>query len=41
VPSIEDWLDQVRALGPIQAGVPTGGDLVAAARAEDDELVGR
>jgi hypothetical protein len=40
VPSMEDWLEHVRALGPTHAGGPTGAELVAAARAEDDELVG-
>lgn len=41
VPSMEDWLDTVRALGPTHMGDPTGAALVAAARAEDDELTGR
>jgi hypothetical protein len=41
VPSIEDWLDQVDALGPVHTGAPAGVELVAAARAEDDALIGR
>lgn len=40
VPSVADWLQRVRKLGPAHAGGPTGPELVAAARAEDDELVG-
>ena len=41
VPSIEEWLEHVRDLAPVQAGGPTGPELVAAARAEDDALLGR
>jgi hypothetical protein len=39
--SMEDWLERVRGLGPTHAGGPTGAELVTAARAEDDKLVGR
>lgn len=41
VPSMDEWLQQVRDLGPTHAAAPTGPDLVADARAEDDDLVGR
>jgi plasmid stability protein len=41
VPSMGEWLRQVRALGPANTGGPTGPELVAATRAEDDQLVGR
>lgn len=41
VPSMAEWLQTVRALGPAHAGAPTGPELVGAARAEDDDLVGR
>lgn len=41
LPSMEAWLERVRQLGPVDAGDRTGSDLVAAARDEDDELVGR
>ena len=41
IPSIEVWLQQVHKLGPVRADSPTGPELVAAARDEDDELVGR
>lgn len=41
VPSMGEWLQQVRDLGRAHAGGPTGAELVAAARAEDDRLVGR
>jgi hypothetical protein len=41
VPSIEEWLEHVGDLAPVGAGGPTGPQLVAAARAEDDALVGR
>lgn len=40
-PSTGEWLARVRALGPAHGGGPTGPDLVATARAEDDELAGR
>jgi len=38
-PSMDDWLQRVRDLGPAHAGGPTGLELVAAARAEGDERV--
>lgn len=41
VPSMGEWLRRVRELGPVHAGGPTGADLVAAARADDDQLAGR
>ncbi|CAN5465173.1 hypothetical protein BH20ACT18_BH20ACT18_05790 [soil metagenome] len=41
VPSMSEWLQRVADLGPAHAGGPTGPELVAAARVEDDELVGR
>ncbi len=41
VPSIAEWLQHLRDLGPAHDGGPTGPELVAAARAEDDELIGR
>lgn len=41
VPSIGEWLQRVRDLGPAHAGGPAGSELVAAARVEDDALVGR
>lgn len=41
LPSMGEWLERVRELGPVLAGGPTGPELVAAARDEDDELVGR
>jgi hypothetical protein len=41
VPSMHEWLQRVRGLGPVEAGGATGADVVAAARAEDDQLVGR
>lgn len=41
VPSMGEWLQHVQDLGPAHAGGPTGPELLAAARAEDDELVGR
>lgn len=40
LPSMGEWLQRVRDLGPVPAG-PSGPELVAAARAEDDELIGR
>ncbi|MGI8902542.1 MAG: FitA-like ribbon-helix-helix domain-containing protein [Solirubrobacteraceae bacterium] len=39
VPSMGDWLQRVQGLGPVPTGGPTGPELVAAARAEDDGLV--
>lgn len=41
VPSIAEWLRRVRDLAPVPAGESTGPELVAAARAVDDELIGR
>ena len=41
LPSMSEWLRRVQDLGPAHAGGPTGPALVAAARAEDDEHVGR
>jgi hypothetical protein len=41
VPSMQEWLDRVRRLGPVDADGPSGATLVAAARDEDDELVAR
>lgn len=41
VPSMGEWLQRLRALDPAPSDGPTGAELVAAARAEDDELVGR
>ena len=41
VPSMEEWLERVRGLGPVDTEGPTGPDVVAAARDEDDELVAR
>ncbi len=41
VPSMRDWLDRLRQLGPAFADGPTGSELVAASRAENDDLVGR
>jgi hypothetical protein len=41
LPSMGEWLQRVRNLGPAHVGGPTGPELVAAARTEDDELVGR
>jgi plasmid stability protein len=40
-PSMDQWLGHLRELGPNHVGAPSGADLVAAVRAEDDELVGR
>lgn len=40
-PSMEQWLSKVRELGPARTGGPTGPELVAAARDEDDQLVNR
>jgi len=41
VPSMGEWLERLRDLGPAHGGGPTGPELVAAARTEDDKLVGR
>lgn len=41
VPSMGQWLDRLRDLGPNHEGGPSGAELVAAARTEDDELLGR
>ena len=41
VPTVGQWLQRVRDLGPAHTAGPTGPELVAAARGEDDELVGR
>lgn len=41
VPSMDQWLEHVREIGPNHRGAPSGADLVDAGRAEDDELVGR
>ncbi|MHB1534879.1 MAG: FitA-like ribbon-helix-helix domain-containing protein [Acidimicrobiales bacterium] len=41
IPSIDQWLQRVRELGPTHTGGPEGAELVAAARAEDDGLTGR
>jgi hypothetical protein len=38
---MEEWLERVRSLSPVDPDGPTGPDLVAAAREEDDELIGR
>lgn len=40
-PSMDQWLEHVRELGPNHVGAPSGSELVAAGRAEDDELVDR
>lgn len=41
VPSMSDWLQHVRELGPTHDGGPTGSELVAASRAEDDAIASR
>lgn len=41
LPSMEEWLQRVHALGPAHDDGPGGAEAVAAGRAEDDELVGR
>lgn len=41
VPSMDTWLEHLRELGPNHADGPTGAELVADARAEDDDLFGR
>lgn len=40
-PSMADWLERVAKLAPADAGGATGPELVAAARAQDDDLAGR
>lgn len=40
VPSMGEWPQQVRELGPAHEGGPTSPELVAAGRAEDDGLIG-
>ena len=40
VPSVSQWLQHLEDLGPVPDRGSTGAELVAAARAEDDELVG-
>lgn len=41
VPSMDEWLQKLRDLGPAYAAGPTGAEVVAVTRAEDDDLVGR
>ena len=41
VPTMSEWLTRVGDLGPAEGNGPTGVELVADARAEDDGLVGR
>ena len=41
VPAMDEWLEHVRELGPAHTGGPTGPELIAAARAEDDALLDR
>lgn len=41
VPSMDQWLGRLREMGANHVGPPTGSELVAAARAEDDAMVGR
>lgn len=41
VPTMQDWLERVRALGPAFTEEQTGADLVAEGRREDDGLIGR
>lgn len=41
LPSIDQWLQRLGELDPTHPGGPAGADLVAAARAEDDELPSR
>lgn len=41
IPSMDEWLGILRELGPNHPGGPTGAEIVADARAEDDTLVGR
>ena len=37
LPSMQEWLRRVSELGPVRPAAPTGPELVAAVRAEDDE----
>lgn len=41
VPSMDEWLQRLRDLGPAGVDGPTGPELVALTRTEDDDLVGR
>ena len=41
LPSMQEWLQRVRDLGPVRSDGPTGPELIAATRSEDDKLVGR
>jgi plasmid stability protein len=41
VPSMSEWLQRVSHLGSAHDGGPNGPELIAAARADDDKLVGR
>ena len=41
VPSIDEWLERLQALGPVDPAGPTGPELIDAVRAEDDALSGR
>ncbi|MDN5796108.1 MAG: hypothetical protein L0H79_10205 [Intrasporangium sp.] len=41
VPSMEQWLEHLHELGPNHVATPSGAELVTAARAEDDAMVGR
>jgi plasmid stability protein len=40
-PSMTEWLARIHELGPAHRGGSSGAEAVAAARAEDDALVGR
>lgn len=39
VPSVNDWLDRVAALDPVDTGGLTGAEIVAAAQDEDDDAL--
>ncbi len=41
IPSMDQWLAHLRELGPSHVDGPPGAEIVADARAEDDELIGR
>lgn len=41
VPAMDQWLERLRELGPSHTAGPTGAELVADARAEDDGLIDR